>query len=74
MTYGEKRIQRQNSINFKKEIEDITNKLGDTGSLPPRLPKHEAIAYYNEKLRKEFVSASKSKNNQPLKPKIIDLY
>ncbi|AHJ13134.1 hypothetical protein [Sulfurospirillum multivorans] len=73
MTYGEKRIQRQNSINFKKEIEDITEKLGDTGSLPQRLSEDEAISYYNQKLQKAFASASKKRQEEQPKPKIIML-
>ena len=69
MTYGEKRIQRLESINFKKEIEDITDRLEDKGTLPPRLTKEEAVEYYGNKLKKAFESVANKKQDD-VQPKL----
>lgn len=74
MTYGEKRIYRQNSINFKKGINEIVKKLEDRKSLPPRLPQEKAFAYYNEKLQKAFARPLEQKEESAQKPKVIMLY
>jgi len=73
MTYGEKRIQRQNSINFKKGAEIIAEDLSDTSSLPPRLSKSDAISHYNEKLKKVFASIAHKRQEEQPKPKITML-
>ena len=75
MTYGEKRIKKLNSINFKKKIENITDDLEDKSTLPPRLPRDEAINYYNDKLQKAFAKTSTAQaNTQVKKPKVTMLY
>ena len=75
MTYGEKRIKKLNSINFKKKIEDITENLEDKSSLPPRLPREEAISYYNDKLQKAFAKSVSTKPDTTVsKPKVTMLY
>lgn len=74
MTYGEKRIHRQNSINFKKGISEIVKKLEDRKSLPPRLPQDKAFTYYNEKLQKAFSKPLEQKEESALKPKVTMLY
>ena len=74
MTYGEKKIQKLETLNFTQEIDDIATGIA-RASMPPRLPREEAFAYYNRKLRKAFflleLKEEKLKNQ---KPKVISLY
>jgi len=72
MTYGEKRILKQNSINFKKEIDQITD--GIEKALPPKMSRVEAVEYYGEKLRKAFLKSEQDKQKkEKSKLKVISL-
>lgn len=53
----------------------MTYDLQDKSSLPPRLPRDEAINYYNDKLQKAFAKTSTAQASAHVqKPKVTMLY
>ncbi|MFA6195247.1 MAG: hypothetical protein WC656_01230 [Sulfurimonas sp.] len=53
-THGEVYVQRKESIDFKKDLDEINVSFM---KLPPRMPRVEAMRYYSLKLTKYWLVA-----------------